>query len=66
MSEAKTTPENEVQKFTLEQLARSRKYAAKRDVLYAVLDHEKQYTREEVDKAIEVFNKRDLSKGGKK
>lgn len=66
MSEAKATPEKEVPKFTFEQLVRSRKYAEKRDVLSAVLDREKEYSHAEVDKAIESFNKRNLTKGVKK
>mgnify|MGYP007076006700 CR=1 FL=1 len=65
MSEEKATPVS-TPKFTVEQLANSRKYAEKRDVLHAVLDYKKQYSHAEVEKAIESFNKRDLSKGVKK
>ena len=66
MSEENATPAVTTPKFTVEQLVRSRKYAEKRDVLHAVLDHKKQYSHAEVEKAVETFNKRDLSKGVKK
>lgn len=62
----KVTPAKETPKFTFEQLVGSRKYIEHRDVLHAVLDHKKTYSYAEVEKAIEAFNKRDLSKGVKK
>lgn len=63
MAETKVTS---VAKYTVEQLAKSRKYESKRDVLHAVLESNKTYSHAEVEKAIETFNKRDLSKGVKK
>lgn len=65
MSETNATPEQKP-KFTFEQLVGSRKYIEHRDVLHAVLNHKKTYSYAEVEKAIEAFNKRDLSKGVKK
>lgn len=62
----KATPVKQTSKFTFEQLVSSRKYIEHRDVLYAALDRKKSYSHAEVEKAIEAFNKRDLSKGVKK
>lgn len=41
--------------FTKEQLINSERYAAKKDLICALLEENKTYTTESVDKAIEKF-----------
>lgn len=43
--------------FTRDQLAASKRYAAQRDLVNALLEDGRQYTLAEVDKKIEAFQK---------
>lgn len=48
----------EVAKYTKEQIVTSKKYRLRRDLLNALLDKDKSYSLEEVDKIIDNFMKR--------
>lgn len=50
-------PEKKVTKFPKSELVSSVKYAKSRDILAALLEEEKTYSFEDVDKIIEKFNK---------
>lgn len=54
----KTSPDAEGASYTKEQLLRSKKYAARRDLLGALLEDGKAYTLQQVDKEINNFLKR--------
>ncbi|GAA0230025.1 hypothetical protein [Metaclostridioides mangenotii] len=47
-----------IARFSKEQLINSEKYAAKRDLLTALLDADKEYSFLEVDKEIDKFEKK--------
>ena len=56
MSEKKTDENVPITpQFTKEQLINSERYATKRDLICALLEENKTYTTESVDKAIEKF-----------
>lgn len=59
MAEKKTVPAAELAepKFSKAALCASKKYANRRDALWAVLDDSKEYTYAEADKALEDFMK---------
>ena len=46
-----------VPRFTKYQITNSKKYKSRRDLLNAILDDDKQYTTNEVDKLIDTFMK---------
>ena len=47
----------DIQKFPAKDIVKSVKYAGSRDILSALLDKEKSYSFDEVDKIIEKFKK---------
>lgn len=61
MAEKKTAQQTEAPsaepKFSKAQLCASKKYANRRDALWAVLDDSKEYTIAEADKALDNFMK---------
>lgn len=60
MAQAKTTsPEKAANAatFTVEQLAASKRYANRRDIIRALLKNGKTYTPDEVDRLIEMYMK---------
>ncbi len=54
----KTSPDAEAASYTKDQLLRSKKYAARRDLLGALLEDGKTYTAAQVDREINQFFKR--------
>ncbi len=54
----KTSPDAEAASYTKDQLLRSKKYAARRDLLGALLEDGKTYTAAQVDREINQFLKR--------
>lgn len=54
----KTSLDAEAASYTKDQLLRSKKYAARRDLLGALLEDGKAYTLQQVDKEINNFLKR--------
>ena len=54
----KTSPDTEAASYTKDQLLRSKKYAARRDLLGALLEDGKTYTIAQVDREINQFLKR--------
>ena len=54
----KTSPDAEAASYTKDQLLRSKKYAARRDLLGALLEDGKTYTAAQVDREINHFLKR--------
>lgn len=54
----KTSPDAEAASYTKDQLLRSKKYAARRDLLGALLEDGKAYTAAQVDREINQFLKR--------
>ena len=52
---AKLKKENETPVFTKESLLNSKKYMFQKDLLNILLDEDKEYTLEEVDKKINEF-----------
>ena len=54
----KTSPDAEAASYTKDQLLRSKKYAARRDLLGALLEDGKTYTTAQVDREINQFLKR--------
>lgn len=54
----KTSPDAEAASYTKDQLLRSKKYAARRDLLRALLEDGKTYTVAQVDREINQFLKR--------
>lgn len=54
----KTSPDAEAASYTKDQLLRSKKYVARRDLLGALLEDGKTYTAAQVDREINQFLKR--------
>ena len=54
----KTSPDAGAASYTKDQLLRSKKYAARRDLLGALLEDGKTYTAAQVDREITQFLKR--------
>ena len=54
----KTSPDAEAASYTKDQLLRPKKYAARRDLLGALLEDGKTYTAAQVDREINQFLKR--------
>lgn len=54
----KTSPDAEAASYTKDQLLQSKKYAARRDLLGALLEDGKTYTAAQVDREINQFLKR--------
>lgn len=54
----KTSPDAGAASYTKDQLLRSKKYAARRDLLGALLEDGKTYTAAQVDRKINQFLKR--------
>lgn len=54
----KTSPDAAAASYTKDQLLRSKKYAARRDLLGALLEDGKTYTAAQVDREINQFLKR--------
>ena len=54
----KTSPDAEAASYTKDQLLRSKKYTARRDLLGALLEDGKTYTAAQVDREINQFLKR--------
>ena len=54
----KTSPDAEAASYTKDQLLRSKKYAARRDLLGALLEEGKTYTAAQVDREVNQFLKR--------
>ena len=57
----KTSPDAEAASYTKDQLLRSKKYAARRDLLGALLEDGKTYTAAQVDREINQFLKRKVN-----
>lgn len=55
MKKDKTSPQSEAKKYTKQQLIDSRQYASVRDMLEALLDSKKLYTKDEVNQMISNF-----------
>lgn len=54
----KTSPDGQAASYTKDQILRSKKYAARRDLLGVLLEDGKIYTAVQVDKEINQFLKR--------
>lgn len=54
----KTLPDEQAASYTKDQILRSKKYAARRDLLGVLLEDGKIYTAAQVDKEINLFLKR--------
>lgn len=57
MTAKKTETKQEVTLFTKEQILSAKEYSNRRDVLGAILDDEKQYSKKEVGFLLEKFMK---------
>lgn len=60
MAQAKTTNTEQAtttSTYTVEQLAASKRYANRRDIIRALLEEGKTYTLDEVDRLIETYMK---------
>ena len=60
MAQAKTTKTEAAAAaatYTVDQLAASKRYANRRDLIRALLDSGKRYTLDEVDRLIEIYMK---------
>lgn len=51
---------NKVFKFTKDQILGSIRYLDKKDLLTALLDEDKEYTLQEVDKIIKVYEEKEV------
>ena len=60
----KTSPDAEAASYTKDQLLRSKKYAARRDLLGALLEDGKTYTAAQVDRENNQFLKRKVKRYG--
>lgn len=58
----KKNVENTQPVFSKEQILKSKKYAAKKDVLVVVLDNDKTYTHGEIENEINNFLKQEFDK----